>query len=62
MEKLLLTIDETASLLGINYMAARKLLKEGNLPTISIGRRIYVNRNALMEAIGEKTSETQKGE
>lgn len=62
MEKLLLTIDETASLLGINYMAARKLLKEGNLPTISIGRRIYVNRNALMEAIGEKAAEKQKGE
>lgn len=57
MEKLLLTIDEAASMLGIGYMASRKLLNEGGLPTIRIGRRIYVNRNALMAFIGEQTED-----
>ena len=46
-EKLTLTVDETAKILGIGRQLAYNRVKTGEIPVIRIGRRLLVPRAAL---------------
>ncbi|GAH05873.1 unnamed protein product, partial [marine sediment metagenome] len=46
-EKLTLTIEETAKVLGIGRNLAYDRVKTGDIPVIKIGRRLLVPRRAL---------------
>lgn len=46
-QKLTLTIDETAKILGIGRNLCYDKCKSGDLPAIKIGRRLLVPRRAL---------------
>jgi excisionase family DNA binding protein len=46
-ERLTLTVEETAKLLGIGRQLAYDRVKTGEIPSIKIGRRILVPRRAL---------------
>jgi len=46
-EKLTLTVDETAKILGIGRQLAYNRVKTGEIPVIKIGRRLLVPRKAL---------------
>lgn len=46
-ERLTLTIEETARLLGIGRQLAYERVKTGEIPVIRIGRRLVVPRRAL---------------
>lgn len=46
-EKLTLTVDETAKILGIGRQLAYERVKTGEIPVIKIGRRLLVPRRAL---------------
>ncbi len=47
-ENLVLTVEEAGILLGISRPHAYKLVREGQIPIIRLGRRIVVPRPALM--------------
>ena len=46
-QRLTLTIEETAKLLGIGRQLAYDRVKTGEIPVIKIGRRLLVPRSAL---------------
>lgn len=46
-ERLTLTIEETARLLGIGRQLAYEKARTGEIPVIKIGRRLLVPRRAL---------------
>ena len=46
-ERLVLTVDETAALLGISRGLAYQMARQGNIPTVRLGRRLLVPRPAL---------------
>ena len=46
-ERLTLTIEETAKLLGIGRQLAYDRVKTGQIPVIKIGRRLLVPKKAL---------------
>jgi excisionase family DNA binding protein len=50
-EKLTLTIDETAKLLGISRPLAYKIIGLGQLPSIRLGKRLLVPKKALEEML-----------
>jgi len=52
-ERLTLTIDETAKLLGIGRQLAYNRAKTGEIPVIKIGRRLLVSRSALAKLLAE---------
>ena len=52
-EKLTLTIEETAKLLGIGRNLAYDRVKTGEIPVIKIGRRLLVPRRALEKLLEE---------
>ncbi len=51
-----LTVDETASALGISRNAAYEGVRRGEIPSIRVGRRLLVPRAAL-ERMLEQPSE-----
>lgn len=52
-ERLTLTIEETARLLGIGRQLAYEQVKTGNIPALKIGRRLLVPRIALEKMLQE---------
>ena len=55
-ERLTLTVEETAKKLGIGRQLAYDKVKTGEIPSITIGRRILVPRRALERMLeGSKT-------
>lgn len=46
-QRLTLTVEETAKLLGIGRQLAYDRVKAGEIPVIKIGRRLLVPRRAL---------------
>ena len=52
-ERLTLTVDETAHLLGISRGLAYEMARVGKLPTIRFGRRLLVPRWALYRLLEE---------
>lgn len=55
LEKMLFSIEEAAELLGIGRSTAYDLVKGGELPSVKIGRRRLVPREALHTWIRKKT-------
>jgi len=53
-ERLTLTVEEAARLLGISRNSAYEAARRGELPAIRLGRRILVPRSRL-EAMLEQT-------
>lgn len=58
MDRLTLTVPETASALGLGRNTVYDLIRAGRLPHLRVGRTIRVPQAALSEWI---TSNTQKG-
>lgn len=52
-ERLTLTIEETARLLGIGRQLAYNRVKTGEIPVLKIGRRLLVPRIALEKMLQE---------
>lgn len=48
-EKILITPKEAKELLGVGTNAIYQLCKDDNFPSISLGGRIYINKNKLQE-------------
>ena len=52
-EKLTLTVEETAKLLGIGRNLCYDRVKTGEIPAIKIGRRFLVPRSALNKLLAD---------
>ena len=52
-ERLTVTVEEAADLLGIGRSSAYMAVKDGSIPSIRIGGRILVPRAALERMLGE---------
>ena len=50
-ERLTLSVEEAAHLLGISRALAYELVRRGDLPRLQLGRRIVVPRMALEELV-----------
>lgn len=51
-EPLTLTIEEAGKLLGVSRGLAYQAAREGQIPTIRLGRRLLVPRARLLELVG----------
>jgi len=51
LDRLTLTVEEAAELLGISRGLAYELVKRGELPRLQLGRRVVVPRKALEDLI-----------
>jgi excisionase family DNA binding protein len=54
-ERLTLTVDEAGRKLGLSRMAAYAAAKNGQIPTLRIGRRILVPRVAFERLLDNTT-------
>lgn len=50
-ERLTLSVEEAAQMLGISRALAYELVRRGDLPRLQLGRRIVVPRRALEELV-----------
>jgi excisionase family DNA binding protein len=59
-DRLALSVEEAARLLGISTWLAYELVHQGELPSLRLGRRIVVPRAALERMVGlrRETSDT----
>lgn len=55
-ERMLLTVEETAKTLGIGRTLAWKLVQQGDLPSIRLGRLVRVPQRELEDWIHEHSS------
>jgi len=53
-DRLAISVEETARLLGISTWLAYELVHQGELPSIRLGRRILVPRAALEILVGSE--------
>ena len=53
MDLLTLTVAETAKVLGISRNLAYQLVRQGDIPSLRLGRRIVVPRAALERLLDE---------
>ena len=60
-EKLTLTVQETAEMLGISRNSAYQGVMTGEIPHIKVGKRILIPRLALERMLG-KASDKQGGQ
>jgi len=51
-DRLALSVEEAAGLLGISTWLAYELVHQGELPSLRLGRRIVVPRSALERMVG----------
>jgi excisionase family DNA binding protein len=51
-EPLTITVEEAARLFGISRGLAYQAVRDGSIPSISIGRRRLVPRQRLLELVG----------
>jgi excisionase family DNA binding protein len=59
-EKLTITVEEAAKLLGISRGLGYEMARAGKLPTIRFGRRLLVPRRALCHLLEKTTGEEVK--
>jgi excisionase family DNA binding protein len=57
-DRLTLTVDEAAQVLGISRALAYELVARGELPSLRLGRRIVIPRRALELVLSQATPET----
>ena len=50
-ERLTLTVEETAHLLGVSRGLAYEMVRSGRLPVIHLGRRLLVPKHGLQEIL-----------
>jgi excisionase family DNA binding protein len=55
-ERLVLTVEETAELLGLSRGAAYEGVRCGDIPAVRVGRRWLVPRARLLELLGADTN------
>lgn len=53
-DPLVLTVEETAELLRIGRGSAYAAVRSGRIPSVRIGRRVLVIRQALLDAIAKE--------
>lgn len=51
-QRLTLSVEEAANVLGISRALAYELVRRGELPRLRLGRRVVVPRQALEDFIG----------
>jgi excisionase family DNA binding protein len=54
-ERLTMTVEEAARLLGISRNSAFRAVRSGELPAIRIGRRLLVPRSHVTALLGVET-------
>jgi len=54
----LMSVDRAGEVLGISRSAAFRAAAKGQLPTIRLGRRLYVSRFRLEQLLGVETDST----
>lgn len=54
----ILTVEQTAKVLGISRGLAFAAVRTGDIPSIRIGRRILVPRDRLRQTLGVDRAET----
>lgn len=52
-----LTVEEAARILGISRSACYRAVHAGELPSLSLGRRLVIPRVRLLELLGEPLRE-----
>lgn len=57
-DRLTLSVEEAAELLGISRALAYELVRRGQLPRLRLGRRVVIPRKALEEFIEAVASPT----
>ncbi len=57
-QRLTLTVDEVAHVLGISRALAYELVARGEIPSLRLGRRLVVPRRALEVLLAQATPET----
>ncbi|HUF32984.1 MAG TPA: helix-turn-helix domain-containing protein [Acidimicrobiales bacterium] len=57
-ERLTLTVDEAARLLGISRAFAYDLVRRGEIPSIRLGRRLIIPRRCLDDLLRAERSDT----
>jgi excisionase family DNA binding protein len=57
-DRVTLTVDETAQVLGVSRALAYELVARGELPSLRLGRRIVIPRRALDLLLSQATPET----
>lgn len=57
-ERLTLTVDEVAQVLGISRALAYELIARGEIPSLRLGRRVVVPRHSLELLLAQVTPET----
>jgi len=57
-ERLTLSVEEAALMLGISRALAYELVRRGDLPRLRLGRRIVVPRRALEELVAAAAETT----
>jgi excisionase family DNA binding protein len=55
-ERLTLTVQEAAHILGVSRYSAYEAIRQEKLPHIHIGKRIVVPRAALMRLVGVESN------
>ncbi len=56
-ERLVLTVEETAELLGLSRGAAYEGVRSGDIPALRVGRRWLIPRARLLELLGATNGE-----
>jgi excisionase family DNA binding protein len=55
-ERQLLTVEETARLLGIGRSAAYEAARTGQIPSLRLGRRVLIPKRSLMRLLAGEQS------
>ncbi|HVV77128.1 MAG TPA: helix-turn-helix domain-containing protein [Mycobacteriales bacterium] len=58
-DRVTMTVDEVAAMLGISRNSAFRAVKSGDLPSIRIGRRILVPRERVLSLLGALSAPTE---
>ena len=54
-ESWLIPVRETAKLLGVSPGTVYKMAREGELPSVRLGRRVLIHRQRLYEQLGVRS-------
>jgi excisionase family DNA binding protein len=60
-ERLTVTVEQAGELLGISRALAYELVRRGQLPSLRLGRRVVVPREALLAMIRGESGPTSSG-
>lgn len=60
-DRLTLTVEEAATVLGISRALAYEAVQHGDIPSIRIGRRILVPRSRLMKLLDPPAEQAEDG-